>query len=59
MSRAYAEQVIEDLYGTDTDAGRELLLKVVDTMGLSALTDEAVHALAEVQQTHERREYAL
>ncbi|PKM46996.1 MAG: hypothetical protein CVV05_00845 [Gammaproteobacteria bacterium HGW-Gammaproteobacteria-1] len=59
MTRGHAEERIGDLYGIDTEEAHELLLRVIDTMGLSALTDDAVYQLMAVQQEHNRRQYAL
>jgi len=59
MTRMHAEERIGELYGVDTDEARELLLRVIDTMGLSALTDDAVYQLLAVQQEYDRRQYAL
>ena len=51
MDRRKAERVINDvLYGTDTDIGRELLLKLVAEMGTAALTDEAAIKLAQLHE---------
>lgn len=57
MDRKQAERLINDvLYGVDTPEGKELLLELIEEMGTSALTDEAVIKLAELQdRTHDAR----
>lgn len=62
MTREEAEQIVRDvMYGApgedhDTARGRGLLLGVLEQMGLSALTDEAVVRLAAAHQAEDERE---
>lgn len=57
MDRKQAERLVNDvLYGVDTPEGKELLLELIEEMGTSALTDEAVIKLAELHdRTHDAR----
>lgn len=52
MTRADAERMIGNLYGVDSDQGLLLMVQVVERLGLKALTDEAVIALAKKQEEH-------
>ena len=62
MSRKEAERIItEVLYGApgasyDTPEGRDMIHELVDRMGLSALTDDAVIRLAAMHRAHDEQQ---
>lgn len=44
--REKAIRDIKDLYGLDTDCGRQLLAQTVEAMGFGSLSDDALEHLA-------------
>jgi hypothetical protein len=55
LSRDEAEQQIERLYGLDGTVGEQLLLDVVEDLGVAALSDDAVQRLDARQRAHHAR----
>jgi hypothetical protein len=57
-TRQEAEQLIHRHHGLETPHGRQLAGDLIRLVGLGALTDDAVIALAKMLDTYEQRRHA-
>jgi hypothetical protein len=57
-TRAKNEFDIAQLYGTAGPAATELLARLINELGLDALTDEAIDRLAQLHREREERDTA-